>query len=172
MKKIVLSIMFFVSFIICSAAHADNSDPSVVAQVDLNKYAGKWYEIGRFPTFFQRDCVRSTAEYQVQPDNTLSVYNVCFKNDGSTSDISGVAKVVDTNVPAKLRVRFNIFAQGDYWIVSLDPNYQWAVVSSAGKSSLFILARTAPMQIELRSRIVADLKARGFDTDRLVFDQY
>lgn len=172
MKKLALLTIFLTSCISYSVIHADDSNPTVVDQIDLNKYSGKWYEIGRYPTFFQRNCIRSTAEYQVQPDNSVSVYNVCYKEDGRTSDIRGVAQVVDPAVPAKLKVRFNIFAQGDYWVIALDKNYQWAVVSSQKKESLFILARTAPMEISLKNEILDDLKQRGFDIDKIIYDQY
>ena len=151
---------------------ADEQDPTVVSEVDLNKYAGKWYEIARYPTFFQRNCVYSTAEYSVLSADSVSVHNVCYKEDRSTSDIKGEAKVVDPSVPAKLKVRFNIFAKGDYWIIALDPNYQWAVVSGPKKDSLFVLARTAPMQPELLKNILGDLKKRGFDTEKIVYDRY
>lgn len=166
MMIVVSSCSFF------ETSRADNSDPAVVSEIDLNKYAGKWFEIARYPTFFQRNCVTSTAEYAVQSPTSVSVYNVCYKEDGSTSDIKGTATVVDPAVPAKLKVRFNIFAQGQYWVVALDPNYQWAVVSSSSKSSLFILARTAPMNIELKNKIINDLKARGFETEKLIYDRY
>ncbi|MBY0555068.1 lipocalin family protein [bacterium] len=153
-------------------SYADETDPSVVSQIDLQKYSGKWYEIARKPTFFQRNCIRSTAEYQVIDDSSVSVYNVCYKADNSTSDIKGTAKIVDRNVPAKLKVKFNIFAQGEYWVTELDPNYQWAVVSASKKSSLFILAREAPMKPELLKSILDTLKAKNFDLTDLVYDQY
>lgn len=172
MKKALLLISLLTSCVTYSVSHADDSDPEVVKSIDLNKYSGKWYEIGRYPTFFQRNCVSSTAEYQVQSDDSVSVHNVCYKDDGSTSDIRGTATVVDRAVPAKLKVRFNIFAKGDYWVIALDDNYQWAVVSSAKKGSLFILARTAPMDEKLKSKILADLKQRGFETDKIIYDRY
>lgn len=151
---------------------ADQQDPTVVNEVDLNKYAGKWYEIARYPTFFQRNCVYSTAEYAVASPDSISVHNVCHKENRETSDIKGTAKIVDSAVPAKLKVVFNIFARGDYWIIGLDPNYQWAVVSGPRKESLFVLARTAPMEPQLLSSIISDLKKRGFDTEKIVYDRY
>lgn len=172
MKNIFLMAFFCTACASNNVIHTDRSNPTVVDQIDLNKYSGKWYEIGRYPTFFQRNCVQSTAEYQVQPDNSLSVYNVCYKKDKSTSDIKGTASIVDLAVPAKLKVRFNIFAQGEYWIISLDKNYQWVVVSSSQKKSLFILARTAPMESSLKNNILADLKLRGFDIEKIIYDQY
>lgn len=172
-KASTLLLMFMISA--CSfleTSKADKSDPAVVTQIDLKKYSGKWFEIARYPTFFQRNCVTSTAEYTVQSENSVSVYNVCYKEDGSTDDIKGTATVVDPATPAKLKVVFNLFARGQYWVVALDPDYQWAVVSSSGKSSLFVLARTAPMNAELKNKIIGDLQARGFETEKLIYDRY
>lgn len=160
------------SCISINKTYADSTDPSVVSQIDLQKYSGKWYEIARKPNFFQRNCVRSTAEYQVIDENSLSVYNVCYKADNSTSDIKGTAQIVNRAEPAKLKVKFNIFAQGEYWVTELDPNYQWAVVSSSKKSSLFILAREAPMKPELLQSILSTLKSKNYNLDDLVYDQY
>ena len=148
------------------------SDPEVVDSVDLGRYAGIWHEIAHAPNFFQRKCVRSTAEYRVLSPTEISVYNVCTKADGSRSDISGTARIPDPSVPAKLRVRFNVFAKGDYWITDLDPNYEWAVVSAPKKKSLFILARTAPMDPVLLEKILSNLRSKGFNVDHLVFDRY
>lgn len=153
-------------------ALANESDPQVVSEIDLNRYAGKWFEIAHSPNFFQRKCIRSTAEYAVISPTSVSVTNVCYKADESISDIEGIAKIVDIKEPAKLKVRFNFFARGDYWIIDLDPEYQWAVVSGPKKKSLFILARSAPMETELQERIIESLKNKGFRTDELIFDQY
>ncbi len=95
-----------------------------------------------------------------------------FKFNGRQSTISGFATVSDSAVPSKLRVRFNWFARGDYWITELDPNYQWAVVSSPGKKFNFILSRVAPMPESLKQDVLKTLKDKGFDTDNLIFDQY
>ncbi|WP_415061408.1 lipocalin family protein [Bdellovibrio sp.] len=151
---------------------ADLSDPEVVSSVDLNRYAGYWYDIAHAPNFFQRGCVRSTAEYAVLSPLSVSVKNTCYKEDGSISDIDGEAKVVNPEVPTKLKVRFNFFARGDYWIVDLDPDYQWSVVSGPEKKSLFILSRQAPMDPQVLAQIVDRLKQRGFKTDDLIYGQY
>lgn len=172
MKKILFTYMLVLCSCVSLGSQTKDSDPTVVPAIDLNKYSGKWYEIARYPTFFQRNCIRSTAEYQVLDNSSVSVYNVCYKEDGSTSDIKGKATIVDLAVPAKLKVRFNIFAQGEYWVVALDNNYQWAVVSSSDKKSLFILARTAPMAKETLDPILQDLKNRGFDLSEVVYDIY
>ena len=124
------------------------------------------------PNFFQRKCLRSTAEYKIISANEISVHNICYKKNDETEDITGVAKIPDSKVPAKLRVKFSFYQRGDYWIIDLDPNYQWAVVSAPRKKSLFILARTVPMNAALQQEIISKLKDKGFNTDELIFDQY
>lgn len=155
-----------------SEARADSSDPQVIPVVDLNRYAGRWYEIAHSPNFFQRNCARSTADYAVTSPSTLSVKNICYKDDGTTSDIEGVARIVDAATPAKLKVRFNFFARGDYWIIDLDPEYKWAIVSGPEKKSLFILARQGPMSQELLATLLTSLKNKGFKVEELIFDKY
>lgn len=160
-----------VFFILSSANAEGQSDPTVVPDVDLQRYVGQWYEIAHSPNFFQRGCVRSTAQYAILTPTSISVKNICYKKNGS-KDILGKAKVADPNVPAKLKVRFNFFARGDYWIVDLDPHYQWAVVSGPQKKSLFILSRQAPMNPHILKGILDRLKYRGFKVDDLVYDRY
>jgi apolipoprotein D and lipocalin family protein len=172
MKSLLSIIAIFILFNLSPASASDKTDPEVVPNVNFERYTGLWYDIAHSPNFFQRNCVRSTAEYSVLTTLSVSVKNTCYKADGSTSDIEGEAKVVDAKVPAKLKVRFNFFARGDYWIVDLDPSYQWAVVSGPQKKSLFILSRQAPMSNQLLNEIIDRLKKRGFKTDDLVLGQY
>ena len=165
---IVISILAFVS----NFSYASGGDPDVVKSVILKKYEGVWYEIAHAPNFFQRDCLRSVAEYKKLSEASLSVVNTCYKKNNKVSSIKGEAKITDPAVPAKLKVRFNFFARGDYWIVSLDSKYQWVVVSGPNKKSLFILARYAPMRASTLDGIISKLKQRGFNTDELIFDQW
>ncbi len=149
-------------------------DPTVVSNVDLNLYKGLWYDIAHSPNFFQRKCVSSTAEYEVLSPDSISVFNTCYKANGKKKTIHGVAHIVDPSVPAQLQVQFKIFGRpkGDYWITELDPAYQWAVVSGPGKGFNFILSRVAPISESVKTQILTTLKAKGFDTDEFIFDQY
>jgi hypothetical protein len=66
-----------------------------VAEVDLARYAGKWYEIASFPMFFQRNCVGdTTAEYALTPEGDVSVTNRCRTADGF-DEAKGTAAIVD-----------------------------------------------------------------------------
>jgi len=39
--------------------------------VDLNRYVGKWYEIARFPNWFQKGVTGCTASYSLGQRGTL-----------------------------------------------------------------------------------------------------
>lgn len=154
------------------AVMKSEADPEVVPAVDVNRYLGLWYEIGHFPNFFQRDCVRSMAEYGARDDGRVSVRNSCDRADGSRGMIEGSAFAPNPAEPTKLKVDFGFSFLGDYWIIDLDADYQWAVVSGPAKQSLFILSRQAPMDAATLDGIISRLNSRGFDTGKIIYDQW
>lgn len=124
-------------------------DVSTVSAVDLERYAGTWYEIARLPMWFQRHCVDSKAVYTVLAGGTVGVHNECTTASGEIEAVDGVAVVVDAKTNARLQVEFdNWFArlfgpsrEGNYWILDLDPVYRTAVVGTPDRRHLWILAR-------------------------------
>lgn len=147
--------------------------PETVDFVDVNRYMGVWYEIAKYPFFFERGLVGVTAEYALNEDGTVRVINRGFKEsfDGELSEIVGKAKVADKETNAKLTVQFGPFPTGifgsNYWIIMLGDDYEYAVVSSKCRDTLWILSRTPQMEEAVYNGIVADLAARGFDTSKL-----
>lgn len=141
----------------------------VVAKVELDRYAGRWYEIARYPNSFERGCVGVTADYTPRDDGRIDVVNTCFESslDGPSRDIRGSARVVDETTNAKLKVSFFWPFEGDYWIIDLAEDYSYAVVGSPDRQFLWILSRTPTMDDDLYEQILDTLPARGFDPDRL-----
>ncbi|WP_460358234.1 lipocalin family protein [Mycobacterium sp. ZZG] len=116
--------------------------------VQLDRYLGTWYEVGSVKQFFSIGLVNTKAVYSLNPDGSIRVVNSgnYFVDNGPKSSIVGSALPVDaTN--NKLNVRFfgpaSSRPPGNYWIVDLDPDYQWAVVSDPTGLSGFLLSRTA-----------------------------
>lgn len=149
--------------------NAQNSIPTAVGSVDLGRYSGLWYDIASFPVRFQRGCHCTTAEYTIMPGGFVKVVNKCRKGgfDRRESGVSGKAFVVEGSNNTKLKVQFFWPFKGDYWIVRLDPDYGWAVVSSPGKDYLWILNRTPVMNETLYDSIVSSLKDEGYNTGNL-----
>lgn len=143
---------------------------TTVPKVELNRYLGTWYEIASFPQGFQRGCTATTANYTLREDGEIDVLNRCRKErlDGEESAAKGRARVVDSTTNAKLQVSFFRPFWGDYWVIDLGPDYEFAVVGHPGRDYLWILSRTPTMEPAMYEEIVSRLKARGYETERLV----
>lgn len=141
-----------------------------VPLVDLRRYVGQWYEIASFPSWFQNNCVASTANYALTEGGEIEVVNRCRKRslDGDIKEVKGKARVVDKDTNSKLEVQFFWPFWGDYWIIELGENYEYSVVSEPKKKYLWILSRTPKMEENLYRSIVARLVEKGFDTSKLI----
>ena len=145
-----------------------------VQSVDLNRYAGKWYEIVRLPMFFQRNCASDvTATYTLQPTGKVEVNNQCMGKDGKPMQSIGEA-TKNGDSGSKLKVTF--LPQGlrwlpvgkaDYWVLALDPNYSHALVGTPNQKYLWILSRTPTMDEDTYQTMVATAKSQGYDVSKL-----
>lgn len=139
----------------------------VVPYVELEKYLGKWYEIAHLPAKFQEGCNETTATYTLSKDGRISVLNQCIKN-GKMKQAKGKAKVVDKKSNAKLKVTFFWPFYGDYWIIALGNDYDYAVVGTPNRKYLWILSRTPQMDDKLYSQSMEYAKSKGFDVNKLI----
>ena len=139
----------------------------VVPHVELTKYLGKWYEIAHLPARFQKGCTDTTATYTLSEDGNISVLNECMRN-GKVKRAKGKAKVVDKNTGAKLKVTFFWPFYGDYWIIDLGKDYDYAVVGTPNRKYLWILSRTPQMADKLYSQLIESVQSKGFDVNKLI----
>ncbi len=149
-----------------------NSSPElqVVSFVDLERYLGKWYEIARYPHSFEKGCYAATAFYEKIDAESIKVTNKCRKNsfDGKLIDAVGRATVADKLTKAKLQVQFFWPFKGNYWIIELDEDYQYAVVSEPNRQYLWILSRSPKMSSKTLEELKANLRKQGFDLSYLI----
>ena len=148
-----------------------------VPHVDLARYAGTWHEIARLPNWFQRSCERSRAEYIPCGDGSITVINTCVKASGRCTSIEGRATPVPCSGNARLRVKCGglaalvpVASEGNYWIIALDDDYQWAMVGTPDRRFLWILARQPCLPAEVFAQLRQRACQLGFDVDRLVKD--
>jgi apolipoprotein D and lipocalin family protein len=139
----------------------------VVPHVELRKYLGKWYEIAHLPARFQEGCTDTTATYTLSEDGSISVLNEC-RRGGKVKQAKGKANVVDKTSGAKLKVTFFWPFYGDYWIIDLGKDYDYAVVGTPNRKYLWILNRTPRMDGKLFSQLVESAKSKGFDMNNLI----
>ncbi|WP_297098724.1 lipocalin family protein [uncultured Draconibacterium sp.] len=146
-------------------------DNSVVKELDLQKYLGTWYEIARYDHRFERGMVGVTANYSMRPDGKIKVVNSGYQDtlDGEYSEAIGKAKIPDPeNDPAKLKVSFFWIFYGDYYVLELDEDYQWAVIGSSTDKYLWILSRTPQMEPAVYNDLLKRIADRGYDTSALI----
>lgn len=180
MKKIFLPALLLSSLVFSGdvSAQSKNSDkqpPPTVSAVDLKQYAGKWFEIARYPNKFQRKCVgNTTASYALKPDGSINVLNQCLVKNGTLESATGEAKVVEGSSNAKLEVRFAprfmsflSAVWGDYWIVDLDGEYKYAAVGDPKREYLWILSRTPEMSDATYQNILRRVEKLGFNPAKL-----
>lgn len=168
--------LLLVSNILVGAQTPGTQPVRTVPSVDLKRYSGKWYEIARYPNRFQRQCVANvTANYTVKPNGKLEVLNECMKKDGLVDSAKAEAKIVDKGSNAKLKVRFAPaflsvfgFVWGDYWIVDLGPDYEYAVVADPKREYLWILNRKPEMKESVYQDILRQVEKQGFQPGKLV----
>ena len=114
--------------------------------VDINQYAGTWYEQGSVKQFLSTGLVNTRAVYTPQLDGTIKV-----ENSGNSSGPNGPAwKTTGTAVAvnaANTRLTVSFSGEptrdepGNYWILDYAPDYSWAIVSDASGTSGTILTR-------------------------------
>lgn len=151
------------------------SGPVPVPRVDLDRYTGTWYEIASYPQWFQRGCHCTRARYSKNDDGTIDVLNSCNRESvtGKYSTANGTAVVQpdDNGSNARLKVyfflpRLRLFG-GDYWVIGLDEDYRWAVVSEPREKYLWILSRTPELPDAELEKAKEVIRSNGLDLNML-----
>jgi apolipoprotein D and lipocalin family protein len=147
-----------------------------IDSVDLDRYAGRWYEVARFPNSFQEDCTGETvAEYERLSNGQIRVVNTCRQADGTVKRAEGRARLADRDGPtSKLKVRFAPaflsflpMVWGNYWILDLTEDYSAALVGEPGREYLWVLSRTPVMPDSTYRRMENAAARQGFDVRHL-----
>jgi apolipoprotein D and lipocalin family protein len=154
------------------AGGADETPPPrPVDAVDLERYAGLWYEIAKIPNKFEKQCAYgTTATYTLRPDGKIEVVNRCFKKDDSVDEIKGLAKVADPPTGARLKVSFFSIlglrpVWAPYWVLGLGADYEYAVVGTPDRKYGWILARTPQLSPETLEEVWSTVREQGYDPD-------
>ena len=154
-----------------SIIYKSASTPTTVDSVDLKKYAGTWYEIGRLPMYFQRNCASDvTANYVQKTDGSgIKVINQCQAKDGSNTIAEGLAKPADAT-GSKLKVtflpswiRWLPVGRADYWVLARDTDYKTALVGTPDKKYLWLLARSPNVSQETYTKYRQIAQQQGYD---------
>ena len=141
-----------------------------VKEVNLEKYAGKWFEIAKLPNRFEKGLECATATYTIKKNGKIEVFNQAYlsNNKSKVKNIKGTAWVPDSAYPGRLKVRFFWPFSGDYHIIYLDEKYNHVLVGSPSRKYLWILARTKQIDDATYNKLLEIAKTNGFDINKVV----
>src|SRR5208337_3160448 len=89
------------------------------------------------------------------------------EKNGKVKTARGTAKVVDKKTDAKLKVTFFWPFYGDYWVIGLSPDYQYAIVGEPSRKYLRILRRTPGMEETTYQTVLSLVETLGYQPGKL-----
>lgn len=152
----------------CSTTPPANVTP--VTPFDLSRYLGQWHEIARLDHSFERDMIKVTAQYSMNPDGSVKVLNRGFNTKTQAwKDAVGKAWLIDGPDKGALKVSFFGPFYGGYFITALDPDYQWAMVVGPDVDYFWILARRPTLDEQVKADLLAQARAIGVAVDDIIW---
>ena len=142
-----------------------------VADFELERYLGKWYEIARLDHSFERNLLQVTADYSMRHDGGVEVVNQGFNQKSEKwKKVTGKAYLIQKENVGSLKVSFFGPFYGGYHIIALDQqNYSYAMVVGPSRSYLWILSRNKTLDSTILEELVDKAKQWGFETDKLIY---
>ncbi len=157
--------------LLVGAACGSGAPPLDVApSVDLARFQGKWFEVARLPRSTEADCNGTTAFYTQGSGSSMTFVNQC--NLGSATGplytVSMTVDVPDQTVPAKLALDIAGFT-GDYWILEVGGDYEYAVVGHPSRLYWWVLSRTPTLDATTLDGVLTRATASGFDVSQVEY---
>lgn len=169
--KIFFPLLVILIMLLSAAVFAqDKSNAGIrsVANLDLEKFAGKWYEIARLPTPFEEGLIKITSTYNIQKDNLIEVINEGVK-DGKPTMIKGRAWYPDPKTVSRMMISFFLWFASDYIIIDMDKDGKnYLMITGRTKDSWWLFSRTPIMENSLYDKKIKEAADMGFDMSRLI----
>lgn len=167
-----LTLLLAGSAVLLAGCTSTRPSPGVTAVTpfDLQRYAGRWYELARLDHAFERGMTDVTATYTAEADGSVRVVNCGYApTAGQWREAVGKALFTGAPTTGSLKVSFFGPFYGGYQVVALDPDYRWALVLGPDTSYCWILARDKELPSTQRDAIVARAQALGVDISSLIW---
>jgi apolipoprotein D and lipocalin family protein len=156
-------------FIIFSTLLFANT-PLPVPYVDVKEFSGLWYEVARTSNSYQKNCVASSVEYELQKDSTYKVFNRCFEKviGGDLIEYKGTAEPVNANSMSKIDMTYFYIFTREYRVIYLEKDYSAAVVADEDMEQVWVMSRKPELPKRKLKKILSKLE-KNMDVKRLIF---
>jgi lipocalin len=164
-----VQVLFGVVFLTVSMSGARTSDIEVIKNIDLDRYAGTWYEIARLPNKHEKEMVEVTMVMKRGRNGRFEMITTGYKGSrgGKRSTVKGDVEIQDPHNTGDLKVKVFLFSV-DYKIIDIDKfGYQYALVTSEGGKYLWIFSRSPVMDPHDYNKMIVSAQEKGFDVAQL-----
>lgn len=139
-----------------------------VKDFDIKKFLGKWYEAARIDTRFEKNLIKTSAQYTMNEKGNISVLNKGWHIKKNTWKIAhGKGKFVGAKHIGMLKVSFFGPFYSGYNILAIDKEYKYALIAGKNLNYLWILTREKKIPMEVKKEYLSIAKSVGYDTSRL-----
>ncbi|MBC8988073.1 lipocalin family protein [Pedobacter sp. N36a] len=141
-----------------------------IADFELKRYLGNWYEIARFDFRFEKDLDNTMAQYNLDKNGNVKVLNSGYNYKTKVwKSANGIAKFRSDKNIAALKVSFFGPFYAGYNVLAIDNNYQYALVAGKNLNYLWILSRKKSIPEDVKTNYVKMAGEIGYDTSRLIW---
>ncbi|KAA9004447.1 lipocalin family protein [Stenotrophomonas cyclobalanopsidis] len=139
------------------------------APIDLQRFMGTWYVIGRVPNFIERGHVASVNEYTLREDNKVGiVYRYRDGFGAPQQEVRARASVDADSGNHAWRTWFYRIVPTHSRVLEVAPDYSWAMIGYPGREMAWIFSRQPDMDKALYKELAERLRDEyGVNTDKL-----
>ncbi|MGQ7947552.1 lipocalin family protein [Flavobacterium sp. WC2509] len=175
MKSLKLTpvILFIITLLGFSSCSFKPENAAAITPFYKEKYLGKWYEIARLDFKYEKDLNNTTAEYSINEDGTIKVFNRGYnvkKNEWEQS--TGKAKFVGNENVAELKVSFFGPFYSGYNVIAIDSDYKYALVAGESLKYLWILSRDKTIPNDIKENYLKIAEKIGYQTSDLIWAEH
>ena len=145
--------------------------PLPVPHVDAEKFSGLWYEVARTYNRYEKECVASTVEYQMEGDESYKVHNRCFRKviGGELIEYEGKAEPSnDFRSMSEIDITYYYIFTQQYLVLHLEEDYSAAVVADEAMERVWIMSRE-PQVEAYKLQIILSKLEKHMDLSRLIY---
>ncbi|MEN7342489.1 MAG: lipocalin family protein [Pseudomonadota bacterium] len=170
MRQIISSILIFALLSGCATQRAAQQAPiATVPNVDLERFAGRWYVIANIPTFIETKAWNATEDYTLRSDQKIDTTFSFNKGgfDGKRKIYTPVATVRPGTGNAVWGMQFIWPFKAEYRVIWLADDYSVTIIGRSKRDYVWVMAREPSIDQDLRRRLDAFLAEQGYDLSKL-----
>lgn len=161
--------LLVIPVLLVSACNSHKELPAVYS-LNLENYAGTWYEVARLPYTEPREgCECATLRYITEGDH-LQMEKSCYdaaKNEFIRS--KGLMRPRKGSNNSRFKIQQIPSLNGDYHILALEEDYSYALVGAPDRKSLWILSRRREPAAEIVKEYLNRAEELGYHTADMIF---